>query len=101
MLNIALCCSAAMSTSLLVNKMIDEANKQGIQIHVWAKGVNEIEAETKDVDVILIAPQVKYAKKQIEKRVSPIPVIEISMKDYGLMNGKNIFNNVINIMQKS
>ena len=69
MLNIALCCSAAMSTSLLVNKMIDEANKQGIQIHIWAKGVNEIEAETKDVDVILIAPQVKYAKKQIEKRV--------------------------------
>lgn len=40
-------------------------------------------------------------KKQIEKRVSPIPVIEISMKDYGLMNGKNIFNNIINIMQKS
>ena len=40
MLNIALCCSAAMSTSLLVNKMIDEANKQGIQIHIWAKGVN-------------------------------------------------------------
>ena len=39
MLNIALCCSAAMSTSLLVNKMIDEANKQGIQIHIWAKGV--------------------------------------------------------------
>ena len=83
MLNIALCCSAAMSTSLLVNKMIDEANKQGIQIHIWAKGVNEIEAETKDVDVILIAPQVKYAKKQIEKRVEELMNIV-----YGFFNPK-------------
>jgi PTS system cellobiose-specific IIB component len=100
MLNITLCCSAAMSTSLLVNKMMEEAQRQGIQMNVWAKGVHEIEEETKDVDVILIAPQVKYAKKQIEKMVSPIPVIEISIKDYGLMNGKNIFNNILSILHQ-
>ncbi|WP_050636611.1 PTS sugar transporter subunit IIB [Candidatus Stoquefichus sp. SB1] len=100
MLNITLCCSAAMSTSLLVNKMMEEAQRQGIQMNVWAKAVREIEEETKDVDVILIAPQVKYAKKQIEKMVSPIPVIEISIKDYGLMNGKNIFNNILNILHQ-
>ena len=101
MLNITLCCSAAMSTNLLMDKMIDESHKQGIQIHIWAKNVNEIETNMKDVDVILITPQVKYAKKQIKKRVSPIPVIEISMKDYGLMNSKNIFNNIINSIHKS
>lgn len=34
-------------------------------------------------------------KKQIEKLVSPIPVAEISMRDYGLMDGKSVFSYIL------
>ncbi len=94
MLKVILCCSAAMSTSLLVEKIKNEAINENIQIDIEAQGINDIDKRTQ-ADIILLAPQVKYAKKQIEKLVSPIPVVEISMRDYGLMDGKSVFSYIL------
>ena len=44
MVNIMLCCAAGMSTSLLVEKMKKEAEKQGIEANIWAVGANEAKA---------------------------------------------------------
>ena len=41
MKKIMLCCSAGMSTSLLVKKMVDEAQKRGLEAEIKAFGVAE------------------------------------------------------------
>lgn len=98
MIKIILCCSAAMSTSLLVNKMSIEAQNQGIEAQIWAIPVNEVDQDI-DADLILLAPQVHYITKQLQKRVAPIPVYEIALKDYGLMNGKHVFDTAMQLIQ--
>ena len=62
MVKIMLVCSAGMSTSLLVNKMITEAEKRGLEAKIWATSEGESANEfAKDpADVILVGPQVRY-----------------------------------------
>ena len=74
---IMLVCAAGMSTSLLVTKM----------------EVGEKIIDT--VDCVLLGPQVRYAKKEVEKIIADtgkdIPYDVIEMKDYGMMNGKAVY----------
>ncbi|WP_050637867.1 PTS sugar transporter subunit IIB [Candidatus Stoquefichus sp. SB1] len=100
MLKIVLCCSAAMSTSLLVEKIKKAASKINYPVEVYATGLTEIEKIAYNADIIIMAPQVQYAKKQIRKQFSPIPVIDVSIRDYGLMNGQNVFKEVLQTLNK-
>lgn len=40
----------------------------------------------------------KYMRKQIQKSLPNIPIMDISMRDYGTMNGKNVFLNALQIL---
>jgi len=51
MLTIRLFCAAGMSTSLLVNKMIEEAKKEGKEVDIVAYPVNELDRRLAGVDV--------------------------------------------------
>lgn len=95
MLKIVLCCSAAMSTSLLVEKISHAAKEENISIEICATGLNDIETVAENANIILMAPQVQYAKKHMMKLFSKIPVIDISTRDYGTMNGHNVFTQVM------
>ena len=98
MIHIVLCCAAAMSTSLLVEKMKREADYQGIRVDIRAVGVHDVHQAT-DANIILLAPQVKYMRKQIQKSLPNIPIMDISMRDYGTMNGRNVFQEALQILQ--
>ena len=98
MIHMVLCCAAAMSTSLLVEKIKRVANQQGISIDIRALGVHDICHQATDAHIILLAPQVKYMRKQIQKSLPNIPIMDISMRDYGTMNGKNVFLNALQIL---
>ena len=37
-------------------------------------------------------------RKQIQKSLPNIPIMDISMRDYGTMNGKNVFLNALQIL---
>ena len=100
MIHIVLCCAAAMSTSLLVEKMKREADYQGIRVDIRAVGVHDVHQAT-DANIILLAPQVKYIKKQLQKALPDIPVMDISMRDYGTMNGKNVFLNAMEMIEQN
>lgn len=96
MKTIMLVCSAGMSTSLLVTKMQDAAKEAQVEAEIFA--VSSAEAndliETKDIDVLLLGPQVRFMKAQFEKAAAPkgIPVDIIDMRDYGMMDGKKVLN---------
>ena len=97
MKKILLVCSAGMSTSLLVTKMQSAAKDKGIEIEISALPVAECSSVIDTVDIVLLGPQVRFQKPQVEKLVNGrIPVDVIDMRLYGTMNGKAILEDTLN-----
>ena len=96
MKQILLVCAAGMSTSLLVTKMEKAAAEEGVEIKIFALPISEARNVIDQVDCVLLGPQVRFQKKDLDKIIAgraggPIPSALIDMKDYGTMNGKNVF----------
>ncbi|MFV9510573.1 PTS sugar transporter subunit IIB [Tepidibacillus sp. LV47] len=91
-MKILLCCAAGMSTSLLVQKMQQEANNQGIDAEIWAVSVDEVKNHLDRADVLLLGPQIRYKLTQFKKdgETKGIPVEMINPTDYGMVNGKKV-----------
>ena len=85
-----------MSTSLLVNKMKAAAKDRGLEIEINALPVSECSSVIDKVDIVLLGPQVRFQKPQVDALVNGrIPVDVIDMRLYGTMNGKAILEQVI------
>ena len=102
MKTIMLVCAAGMSTSLLVTKMQKAAEIRGIEVDIFAKSAQEIDytLEQKNVEVLLLGPQVKYMQSQIESKLvgKNIPVAAINMQDYGMMNGEKVLDHALQLI---
>lgn len=96
MKKILLVCAAGMSTSLLVNKMKSAAKEKGIEIDIDALPVSECSSVIDTVDIVLLGPQVRFQKPQVDALVKGrVPVEVIDMRLYGTMNGKVILEGVL------
>ena len=99
---IMLVCSAGMSTSLLVTKMQKAAEAKGIDQDIFAVFGSDADNNlaNKDVDVLLLGPQVRFMKADFEKRLEPkgIPLDVINMADYGMMNGEKVLDQAITLI---
>lgn len=104
MRTIMLVCANGMSTSLLVNKMKDAAEKKGIDCDIFAVSTSGVEdvLEQKNVDVFLLGPQVKFMKKQFEPKAAEknIPIDVINMQYYGMMNGEKVLEQALDLIEK-
>ena len=103
MKTIMLVCSAGMSTSLLVTKMEAAAKEENFDAEIFA--VSSTEANNtlaeKNIDVLLLGPQVRFMKSQFETKLADkgIPVDVIDMKDYGMMNGEAVLGTALSLMK--
>lgn len=99
---IMLVCTAGMSTSLLVSKMQQSAKENEIDADVFAVGVGEVEETLaeKDVDVLLLGPQVRFKKNEYKKKVDGqnIPVEVVNMQDYGMVNGERVLQAALDLI---
>ena len=94
-MKIMLCCNAGMSTSLLVQKMQQEVAQRGEDIEIEARPINEAMDHLNEADILLLGPQIGYAKGDFEKAVAGrIPVTVIPMTDYGRTNAPKILDDV-------
>lgn len=98
-MNILLVCSAGMSTSLLVSRMLDYAKEKQINVQIEAHPVGEVESYGPDADVILLEPQVRFQLSHIKSRFPEKPVEVIDMRDYGMMDGQKALNHVLEMMK--
>ena len=102
MKNIMLVCVAGMSTSLLVSKMQKAAQEQNIEADIYAIAENEVDKTltSKNVDVLLLGPQVRYLKGTFESKYKDknVPIDVINMADYGMMNGANVLNQALKLI---
>ncbi|WP_312541819.1 PTS sugar transporter subunit IIB [Enterococcus sp.] len=92
MKKILLVCAAGMSTSLLVNKMKDEASQQGINVEIKAVAKEKLAENIEGAHVVLLGPQIGYLEDDFKEAYSDlqIPIRVINSIDYGMMNGKKI-----------
>lgn len=101
MKNILLVCAAGMSTSLLVNKMNDAAKENGIEVSIKAMSITECSSVIDEVDIVLLGPQVRFQKPQVDSLVKGrIPVEIIDMRLYGTMNGKAVLEQALKNLEK-
>ncbi|GEK89671.1 PTS system, cellobiose-specific IIB component [Alkalibacterium putridalgicola] len=100
---IMLVCSAGMSTSLLVAKMEKAAVARDLDADIFAVSASEADThiEKKEIDVIMLGPQVRYMKGQFEKKVAGkgIDVAVIDMKDYGMVNGEKVLDTALSLIK--
>ncbi|MDU4091440.1 MAG: PTS sugar transporter subunit IIB [Enterococcus faecalis] len=88
---IMLVCSAGMSTSLLVTKMQKAAEDRGMEADIFAVSASEADTnlENKEVNVLLLGPQVRFMKGQFEQKLQP--------KGF---RSSNFINGIIKLEQK-
>lgn len=92
MFTIRLFCNQGMSTSLLVTKMREAAQKQGMEVDIAAYPANEMSDRIEGVDCALLGPQVGYMKSKATTicKAKNVPVDVIPMLDYGTCNGEKV-----------
>lgn len=101
MINILLVCTAGMSTSMLVKKMQEAAEKKEIEANIWSTGDADSQEQAKRADIILLGPQVRYLESNMKEKVdNKIPVSVIDMRIYGTMNGEKALDNALEVHQQ-
>lgn len=87
-----------MSTSMLVEKMKQEAAKQGKEYEISAYSLNELDEHGSDSDVILLGPQVRFALSKVQGKYPEVPASTIDMRMYGMMDGKGVLETAEKLM---
>lgn len=98
-MKIILVCSAGMSTSMLVNKMVKSAEERNIEADIKAIAESELKNNLEHLDVVLIGPQVRYLEKKIKAQVEPkgIKVAIIDQMAYGMIRGDKVLDQAIEL----
>jgi PTS system cellobiose-specific IIB component len=98
MKKILLACNAGMSTSLLVQKMKKEAAAKGLDVEIDASPLASALDKVADADILMLGPQISYARKEAEAAAGKVPVAVIAMADYGRMNASKILDDAFKII---
>lgn len=88
-MRILLICAAGMSTSLVVEKMKGALTPDEKDFIIKAKAGEDFEEVVENYDVILLGPQIRFKKKEFEKKTDK-PIGVIDTMDYGLCRGEKI-----------
>lgn len=101
MYKIMLCCSAGMSTSMLVKKMRAVADEKNLPIEIDAYGVSEFDTQFPRYQVVLLGPQVKYMLPMLQEKAAAqgIPVQAIDMMDYGMQRGDKVLDYALSLIE--
>lgn len=99
-MKVLLICQAGMSTAIMCKKIEESARKDGEEIEISAAGLDAAAAESAGKDIILLAPQVKYAAKEVRNDVPHhIPIMIIPSQDFGLMNGSEVYRKMNQVLK--
>lgn len=100
MVRILLVCAAGMSTSLLVKKMKEAAQKRGVEAEIWAVSASDAKTESERADVLLLGPQVRYLEREMSALMGSKPTEVIDMRLYGRMDGEGVLDRALSLISK-
>ncbi|CAM3622207.1 PTS sugar transporter subunit IIB [Erysipelothrix urinaevulpis] len=94
-MNILLVCAGGMSTSILAMHMQEYADKQDLGYKIWATDYSTIKRHRKDLDVILVGPQVANYISEVRRiALEGTKVAVINETAYGMMDGAFIVEQI-------
>ncbi|HAA64437.1 MAG TPA: PTS sugar transporter subunit IIB [Thermoanaerobacter sp.] len=101
-MKILLVCAAGMSTSLLVEKMKKAVKPEYGDVMINAVPIDQFEEVVRDYDVVLVAPQVRYKKKEFERITNElgIPIDVINPADYGMVKGDKVLDLALKLFKE-
>jgi PTS system cellobiose-specific IIB component len=90
-----------MSTSMLVQRMKEAAQKKGVEVSIKAVPVSEFKENLAEADIILLGPQVKYEQAKLQAQADPLgkKVAVIDMMDYGMMKGDVVLDKALKLLE--
>src|SRR5215469_16074844 len=100
MVRVLIVCSWGMSTSLLVDSLLEAAQAAHYELQVEALSAGEYVVKVDECDVVLIAPQIRHLRKSIEKLAASAgkPVALIESFHYATMNGRAVLEQVLRLL---
>lgn len=99
---ILLACVSGMSTSLLMRNMREAAFEHDACIEIFFTSELDILETAQSMDIVMLGPQLRTSRKKFANRLADyhIPVVAISMSDFGDMNGDKVLHYAIEIIEK-
>lgn len=88
-------CSAGMSSTIAVNALKKEAEKNGMELDVLAVGTQEFENEVSNgYDIAMVAPQIRHRYDTLSAIAEElnIPCVLIKPQAYSPLGGAQLFN---------
>ncbi|MDD2971158.1 MAG: PTS sugar transporter subunit IIB [Lachnospiraceae bacterium] len=97
-----LACSMGMSTSLLVEKLKEEAGKRNLTMDIEAIAYDKMDLYADSTDILLLGPQVRYLLAKFKTQYGDrVKVIEaMNMSDYALLNAAKILDEAMSKYQE-
>jgi len=103
-LKVIMVCAMGMSSSLLEAKIIEAAKAAGVPLElkaVEASFMARWDYTANPLDVVLVAPQVRYKKKSFTQAAQPYGtiVLDIDPVHFGMVEGGLVFQQVMAAVQ--
>ena len=82
--------------------MQETAEKQGLtDSHIEAFSVEVLDQRAAEADVVLLGPQIRHMKNDVEKIIAGrCPVEVINMQDYGMIRGDKVLAKALQLLGK-
>ncbi len=100
-MKLMLMCGAGMSSSLLANKVNEAIQKRNLDVESWAISEVDVAKYVGQMDVVLVAPQIRFMMKRIKDVLGDVPIEVIDFQAYGSMNGDKIVDHGIRVYEQS
>ena len=104
-IRVLMVCAMGMSSSLIEAKTAAAAEKAGVPFELKAIDTAEIgrwSFTENPMDVVLVAPQVRFKKKSLEEAAGPHGsiVLNIDSVAYGMIDGEKIFEQIVEAIRE-
>ncbi len=98
-IKVLIVCAMGMSSSLLESKTIEAGKAAGVEVLMNAITTPDVgmwDWQANWVDVVLVAPQVRYKRKSIAQAANPLGIIvqDIDPVTFGMVDGDKLFHQV-------
>jgi PTS system cellobiose-specific IIB component len=103
-IKVLMVCAMGMSSSLLESRTLEAAQAAGVPFEMQSINTPEMarwDFQANYVDIVLVAPQVRYKRKSIAQAAAPFNIIvqDIDPVIFGMVDGEKLFQQILTAIQ--
>jgi len=99
-IRVVMVCALGMSSSLLEAATIKAAEEAGVEFEMVSLSAQQMgiyDFDAHPVDIVLVAPQVRFKRRSIKQMAEPRGIIvqDIEPVTYGMVDGEKLFQEIL------